>query len=70
MIRAKRVLEAGVTGARIYEKGQAQLPHVPQPLERRRVDEAQREGLDPDVVPERVADDLHFVRVGDESRMA
>ncbi len=37
MIRAQRVLESRVRGARVHEERKPQLPHVAQPLEDRRV---------------------------------
>src|SRR2546425_13019371 len=52
------VLEATVGGAGIDEKGVPQLPHVPQPLHRGRVDDGERFRVEAYVVPERVADDL------------
>ena len=36
----------------------AQLPHIPEPLKGRRIDDAQSLGLEADVVPERVAYDF------------
>ena len=44
--------------AGIHEVGESELAHVAQPLERPRVDQPERERVDADVVPERVADDL------------
>ena len=40
---------------------ETELPDVAQALERRRIDEAHRGVVDPDVVPERVADDLYQI---------
>src|SRR5258708_7439364 len=57
-VRAERVFKARVACARVDEEGEPQLPHVAQALERRRVDEPQREWIDADVVPQRVADDF------------
>jgi hypothetical protein len=47
-----------MAGARVDEIRQPELPHVTQPLERGGVDQSQSERVDPDVVPEGVADDL------------
>ena len=58
MIRAERVLEARVRGAGIDEVREPELPHVAQPLEHGRVDELERQRVDTDVVPERVANDV------------
>src|SRR3954468_22742438 len=58
MIRAERMLEPGVSGAGINEKRMSELPHVPQALKRRGIDDGQSLGLEADVVPEGVADDL------------
>ena len=58
MVCAEGVLEARVARAGIHEIREAELSNVAQPLERARVDEAQRERIDADVVPERIADDL------------
>ena len=63
-IRAERVLETRMAGARIYQKRQPELSHVPQPLEGRCVDQAKGERLDTDVIPEGIADDLHYSRYG------
>jgi hypothetical protein len=58
VIRAERVLESRVGGARVHEVRVAELPDVSQPLERCAVDDAERARVDPDVVPERVPHDL------------
>ena len=60
VIGAEHVLEAGVGGARIDEEGVPELPDVPQALHRGRVDDSQRLGLQADVIPQRVADDLEL----------
>src|SRR5438034_510105 len=60
VIGAEHVLEAGVRGARIDEEGVPELPDVPQALHRGRVDDSQRLGLQADVIPQRVADDLEL----------
>ena len=58
VVRPERVLEPRVGRARVDEKRQPELPNVAQPLERRRIDQLEAERIEPDVVPERVADDL------------
>src|SRR5882762_5568732 len=55
MVRTERVLKPGVRGARVHEKRVTELPDVPQTLERRRIDDGERLGLEANVVPERVA---------------
>src|SRR3954471_13129602 len=42
----------------VYEERQTELPDVAQALERRRVDQLEGEWIEPDVVPEGVADDF------------
>jgi len=64
VIGAERVLEAGVRGAWVDQERMAQLPHVAQPLHRGGVDDRERFGVEPDVVPERVADDLEPGHIG------
>src|SRR6266566_4743075 len=63
MVRAQRVLKLGVRGARVNEKGITELPDVPQTLEGRRIDDCERLGLEADVVPQRVANDLELTQV-------
>src|SRR5712691_9293150 len=63
MVCTQRVLKPGVCGPRVNEKCVTELPDVPQPLERRRVDDRERLGLEADVVPKRVANDLEFTQV-------
>jgi len=58
MVRAERVLEAAVRGAGIDEERVPQLAYVAQPLDGGGVDHGKRFGIEPDVIPERVADDL------------
>src|SRR5712692_8844428 len=58
MIRTQRVLEARVGSPRIDEKCVAELADVAEPLEGWRIDHRQSLGLEADVVPDRVADDL------------
>src|SRR2546423_12137506 len=62
MIGAQRVLEPGVGRAGIDEKGMAELPNITQALHRRRVDDREGLGVEADVVPERVANDLELGR--------
>ncbi len=63
MVRPECVLKPRVRGARVHEKRVAELPDVPQTLERRRVDDRERLGLEADVVPQRVANDLELTQV-------
>ena len=58
VIGAERVLEPGVRGAGVDEERVTELAHVAQALERRGVDRRRRGRLEPDVVPERIADDF------------
>jgi len=58
MVRTQSVLEARVGGARVDEKRVSQLAHVAQALNGGRIHDGERLGLEPDVVPQRVADDL------------
>ena len=58
MVSAERMLEPAVGGAGIDEESVPELPDVAQPLEGGRVDHPQGGGLEPDVLPEQVADDL------------
>ena len=62
VIRAEGVLEAGVGGAGIDEEGVAELAHVAKALDGGRIEHAQRRTVQPDVVPQRVANDLEAVR--------
>ena len=52
------MLETRMAGARIDQVRQPELSHVAQSLERRRVHEPERERIHPDVLPERIPDDL------------
>ena len=71
VIGAERVLEAAMRGARVHQERMAQLPHVAQSLYGGGVDHGERFGVEPDVVPERVADDLEpGQRAGPASRTA
>src|SRR3989442_1855728 len=63
MVCTQRVLKPGVGGARVNEKCVTELPDVPQTLERRRIDDRERLGLEADVVPQRVANDLELTQV-------
>ena len=58
VIGAECVLETGVGGAGVDQEGMAELADVAEALNRGRVESKQRRVVDPDVVPERVADDL------------
>src|SRR5216117_745919 len=64
MIRTQRVLETRVGSPRIDEKCVAELADVAEPLEGWRIDHRQSLGVEADVVPERVADDLELGRGG------
>src|SRR5204863_8907645 len=70
VVWAQRVLEAAVSGARIDEEGMAQLAHVAEALHGGRVDNRDGLGVEPDVVPERVANDLEARQRGPASRTA
>ncbi len=56
MVRPQRMLKTGMGGAWIHQERMPQLPHIPKPLHRRRVQHRQRGLVQPDVVPQRVAD--------------
>ena len=58
MVRPKGVLEARVRRARVHEKGQAELSNVPEALKGRGIDQLERQRVEPDVVPQRIANDL------------
>ena len=60
VVGAEHVLEARVGGAGVDEEGVPELPDVPQALHRGRIDDGQRLGLQADVIPQRVADDLEL----------
>ncbi len=59
VVRAEGVLEARVRRAGVDQEGQPELPNVSEPLECRCVDQLEGERIEPDVVPERIADDVH-----------
>ena len=59
MIRAQRVLEPRMRRARIHEVRQAQLSHVTQALHDGRIEQSLGDRVNPDVVPEWVADEGH-----------
>jgi len=63
MVGTQGVLKPGVRGARVNEKGVTELPDVPEALERRRIDDRESLGLEADVVPQRVANDLELTQV-------
>ena len=58
MVGPERVLEARMRRPRVDEEGQPELPHVSKALEGRRVDQLERQRVEPNVVPERVANDF------------
>jgi len=58
VIGADRVLEAGVRGAGINEIRQAELADISEPLKNIRVDEPESQLIDPDIIPQRVAQDF------------
>ena len=58
MIRAERMLEAGVGGAGIDQEGVADLADVAEALNGAECRGRAARAVDPDVVPQRVADDL------------
>ena len=58
VVRSERVLEPRVCRAGVDEEREPELADVAQPLEGRRVDQLEAERIEPDVVPERVADDF------------
>ena len=58
VIRAQRVLEARMRRAGIDQVSKAELSHIAQALEVAGVHELHRERVNPDVVPEGVANDL------------
>ena len=62
MPRPQRVLEPGMCRARIDQKGETQLTHVSQTLHDRRFQQRQRQRIEADVVPERIAKNLHAER--------
>ena len=53
------MLETGMRGAGVDEKCQPQLPHIPQTLQHGRFQQRQRQRVEPDVVPERIAQNFH-----------
>jgi hypothetical protein len=58
MVRAKSVLESRVRSAGIYQVRPAKLTHVTQALENLGVYELERQLIDSNVIPDRVAQDL------------
>ena len=57
VVDAKGVVEAGVGGAGVDEVGQPELADVAEPLKGRRVDDGDGDRIQPDRVPQRIADD-------------
>jgi hypothetical protein len=62
MVGTEGVLEAGMGSAGIHQKGVAELTDVAEPLNGGRVECDERRAVQPDVVPERVANDFGFGR--------
>ena len=60
VVRAERVLEAGVGGPGIDQEGVPDLAHIAQALHGRGVEGQQRRAVESDVVPQRIADDLEL----------
>jgi hypothetical protein len=58
MVRAERVLEAGVCSTGINEVCPSELTDIPESLKDFRVYEVERELVDPNVVPDWIAQDL------------
>jgi hypothetical protein len=58
VIGAECVLETSMGGAGIYQEGMTDLTNVAKPLDGGRVEREQGRVVDPDVVPERIADDF------------
>jgi hypothetical protein len=58
MIGAQGMFEAGMGGAGVDEEGVTELADVPETLDGWCVENRERLGLEADVVPERVANDL------------
>ena len=67
VMRPERMLEPRMRGARINEECVAELSDVAQPLHRRRIHQGQCQRVEPDVVPERIADDFHCQSPGIEN---
>ncbi len=55
VVGAERMLEPGMGGAGVDQESMAELPHIAEALERRRVDRGHGGGFQSDVVPERIA---------------
>ena len=68
VIGAERVLEAAVGGAGVDQEGVPDLADVAEALNGGGVEREQRGAVDPDVVPERVADDFGRRQVGSGGR--
>jgi hypothetical protein len=50
--------------ARVDEEGVTQLPNVSQPLERGCIDDPERDRIDPDRIPDGIANDFEVVVAG------
>jgi hypothetical protein len=59
VIGSQGVLEPGVSRARVDQEGESQLADVPEALKGRRIDQLEAERIEPNVVPEWVANDFH-----------
>jgi hypothetical protein len=58
VVRSEGMLESGMGGAGVDEKGVSQLTDVAQALNRRSIESEERGRIDPDVVPQRVSNDF------------
>jgi hypothetical protein len=56
VIGPERVFESGVSGAWVDQVGEAELADISEALHGIRVEQFEGEGLDTDVIPERVSD--------------
>ncbi len=70
VVGAERVLEAGMGGARVDEEGVAELADVTEALDRRCVERRDGGAVEPDVVPERIADDFEVGGLGHRAQPA
>jgi hypothetical protein len=58
VIGAECVLETSMGGAGVHEEGMTNLTNVAKALDGGRIESKQGRVVDPDVVPERIADDF------------
>ncbi len=74
MMRAKRMLKSRMRGAGIHEVRQAELTHIAQALHDERVEQRKRECIQPNVIPQRVAQDIQgrvvYQRFGPAARIS